>query len=115
MQAFGVLVPCPLLLPNSYLFLFISISLAYIDDINSLIPTSSSEKQRCFSFVFCQYELLFSNIDIIPTKTISKTNNPLLVDRCLSHSQQSIMARYMSFSYESREEVFEKYWDIVRG
>ncbi len=45
----------------------------------------------------------------------SKTNNPLLVDSFLSHSQQSIMARYMSFSYESRKKVFEEYWDIIRG
>ncbi len=43
------------------------------------------------------------------------TNNPPLVDRCLSHSQSSILKKYMSFSYASRKEVFEQYWDILRA
>jgi integrase len=47
---------------------------------------------------------------------ISETNNPQLVDRCLSHSQDgSMMSVYLSFSYQKREKVFNQYWDIAKG
>lgn len=52
---------------------------------------------------------LFSSI------MIPETNNPPLVDRCLSHAQHSIMNIYLDFTYDKRKDVFEKYWKILRG
>ena len=46
---------------------------------------------------------------------IPEINNPPLVDRCLSHTSNSIMNVYLSFTYEKRKEVFEKYWNIIRN
>lgn len=44
------------------------------------------------------------------------TQNPILVDKCISHSHRSnIMDTYLSFSYQQRKEVFEEYWKIIRG
>ncbi len=42
------------------------------------------------------------------------TNNPPLVDRCLSHKQNSVMNIYLDHSYASRVGVFEQYWNILR-
>ncbi len=42
--------------------------------------------------------------------------NSDLVDACISHSQNNSMKDiYLSFGYDKRKEVFEKYWEILRG
>ena len=41
-------------------------------------------------------------------------NNPPLVDRCLSHSQSSILNTYLSIGYNDRKLVFLRYWEIIR-
>lgn len=45
----------------------------------------------------------------------NETNNPILVDKCISHANKSIMDTYLSFTYENRKVVFEQYWEILRG
>lgn len=44
-----------------------------------------------------------------------KTQKTDLVDRCISHTQAGSKGHYQSFGYNSRKELFEQYWDIVRG
>lgn len=59
-------------------------------------------------FTFHQTRHLFQSI------MIKETNNPPLVDRCISHTQNNVMSIYLSFQYENRKEVFKKYWEIMR-
>lgn len=89
------------------LFLFNSQRPSY--QFEKIVKSSSIEFTEDNNITFHDTRNLFSSI-MSPI-----TSNPPLVDRCLSHSQSSIMTTYMSFGYESRKEVFEKYWDIVRG
>ena len=43
-----------------------------------------------------------------------ETQNPILVDKCISHAHNSsMMDTYLSFSYEKRKEVFKAYWEII--
>lgn len=43
-----------------------------------------------------------------------RISNPPLVDRCLSHHQNSILTTYLSIIYTDRKIVFESYWEIIR-
>lgn len=107
-------------------------------EVINLLPQlktySNTEKGRLFTCNNQRPTLQFnkiiknSNIEFTEDNTITlhdtrnlfssimspRTNNPPLVDRCLSHSQANIMTRYMSFSYPSRKAVFEEYWEIIR-
>ncbi len=74
-----------------------------------LIENSNIELTKDETFTFHQCRHLFQSI------MIPETNNPPLVDRCLSHTQNSVMSVYLSFEYKNRKKVFEKYWEIIRG
>ena len=76
---------------------------------NSVVKNADIQVVKNQSFTFHNTRHLFQSI------MIKKTSNPPLVDRCLSHVQNSVMSIYLSFEYSDRKEVFEQYWKILRG
>jgi len=75
-----------------------------------LVQDSAIEFTKDSKLTFHDTRHLFQSI------MIPETNNPPLVDRCLSHKKDgSMMSVYLSFSYKKRKEVFEEYWEIIRG
>lgn len=38
----------------------------------------------------------------------------LLTDLCLEHSPKGVIKHYISFDYDHKVEIFERYWDILR-
>ena len=75
---------------------------------NKIVKLSNIKFTEKNTITFHDTRNLFSTI-------MAKTEEVYLVDRCLSHTQASIMTKYMAFGYSDRKKVFEKYWNIVRG
>lgn len=45
-----------------------------------------------------------------------ETSNTDLVDKCISHSKrETIKDTYLSFNYNERKKIFQRYWEILRG
>ncbi len=76
---------------------------------NKVVKDCNIQLTKGNTFTFHQCRNLFQSI------MIPQTSNPPLVDRCLSHTQNNVMSIYLSFEYKNRKEVFEEYWDILRG
>jgi integrase len=76
---------------------------------NKIVSDADIKLVKGQTFTFHTTRHLFQSI------MIRELSNPPLVDRCLSHTQNSVMSIYLSFEYSNRKEVFEKYWEIIRG
>lgn len=91
---------------------------------NKLFTVGEARVTRAFTRLISKSNIVLSDgskftlhdtRNLFQSIMIPETNNPQLVDRCISHRQDgSMMSVYLSFSYEKRESIFKKYWNITR-
>lgn len=78
---------------------------------NDIVKSSNIQIVKNQKFTLHDCRNLFQSIMIL------KSGNALLVDRCISHNQnsKSILNVYLSFAYEDRKKVFEEYWTVLEN